>query len=132
MGRTGLWKEGEDGRPTERWGGSELSHHLRSTFADFIDRLPPPPRAAFLRCHLGGVDSALSSHLALRQQLAVLAAVEPQPVLGEAAYARLLRLLHSRVLMSSASLKPQLLTALIAVVSRLSAFGMAELEDVGG
>ena len=117
-------EEGEATRPT-LWGGSELSALLRGFYVDFISALPAHARAEFLRAYLRCIDSELSSHLALRQHLHVLAAVEPQPALGAEAHRHLLSLLTSRIHHSSALLKPQLLQPLLAVVCRLSNFARA-------
>ena len=118
----------QQGRPSQRWGGSAVSHALRTAFCDFIDRLPPTARAAFLRRYLSAVDGLVTSHLSLRLHLAVLASVRPQAVFGDASYAHLLRLLSSRLLISSAQLKPQLQSSFLGLVSRLTHFRTAVQE----
>ena len=110
-------------RSPSLWGGgSELSAQLRRFYADFISALPLPSRAAFIRAYLRNIDTELTSHLALRQHLHILAAAEPLPALGDESYAHLRSLLSTRIHLSSALLKPQLIHPLIAVVCRLSNF----------
>ena len=81
------------------------------------------PRAVWMRHWLAAMDSTLSSHLALRQQLTVLSALPPLPAYTNTSYTHLISILSTRLSVASGLLRPQLIPPIVAMLCRHTAFG---------
>ena len=90
------------------------------------------PRAVWMRHWLAAMDSTLSSHLALRQQLTVLSTLPPVPAFTDVSYLHLISILSTRISIASGLLRPQLIPAIVAMLCRHTAFVCCVADAAAG